>query len=366
MSDEVFCTALQSMLARFDATARRLALRAQSVSELDAWRHELRAELRRAIGLDTGQRVAPSPRVTERSQLDGYWRERVELATEPGVVMPLYVLVPAGLQPGEVRPAVIALHGHGGGGKLATAGRRDIPAVAEAIAQYNYDYGVQLVRRGFVVFCPDARGFGERRELGRQGEGDLLGKSCDLLNHMALPLGRTALGMWTWDNMRLLDYIQARPECDSRRIGCAGLSGGGLQALFLAALDERVQAAVISGYFYGYKDALLRLNSNCSCNYVPGLWLLADMGDIGALIAPRPLLIETGSEDPLNGERGAVNAEEQVAIARRAYRLLGAEERLEHDIFAGGHRWHGVRALPFLARHLDQACPPTELHPQEH
>jgi len=355
MSGDGFYTALESMLARFDATARRLALRAQTVREFEAWRQELRTELRRAIALDTAERVPLAPRVTERVPLDGYVRERVELTTEPGVVMPVYVLVPEGLRPGEVRPAVVALHGHGGGGKLATAGRRDIPAVAEAIERYHYDYGLELVGRGLVVFCPDARGFGERREAGRQSDDDLLGKSCDLLNHMALPLGRTVLGMWTWDNMRLLDYIQTRGECDPHRIGCAGLSGGGLQTLFLAALDERVRAAVISGYFYGVKDALLRLNSNCSCNYVPGLWQLADMGDIGALIAPRPLLIETGREDPLNGERGAVNAEEQVAIARQAYRLLGAEERLEHDIFAGGHRWHGVRALPFLAGHLGLA-----------
>lgn len=352
MAGDVFYTTLDAMLARFDATGRRLALRAETAAELEDWRRELRAELRRAICLDTAERVPPSPRVTERVTLDGYLRERVELATEPGVEMPLYVLLPAGQRPGEVRPAVIAPHGHGGGGKLATAGRRDIPAVAEAIERYNYDYGVQLVRRGFAVFCPDARGFGERRELGRQGDEDLLGKSCDLLNHMALPLGRTVVGMWTWDLMRLIDYIETRPECDPRRIGCAGLSGGGLQTLFLAALDERVRAVVISGYFYGCKDALLRLNGNCSCNYVPGLWQLADMGDIGALIAPRPLLIETGSEDPLNGERGVANAEEQVAIARRAYRLLGAEAHLEHDIFPGGHRWHGVRAVPFLAEHL--------------
>lgn len=350
-----FYTTLDSMLARYDATARRMALRAQTAPELEAWRQDLRAQLCQAIGLDTAGRAPLSPRVTERVPLDGHVRERVELVTEPGVVMPLYVLLPAGLQPGEARPAVIAPHGHGGGGKVATTGQRDIPAVAAAIEQYNYDYGVQLARRGFVVFCPDARGFGERREPARQAEADLLGKSCDLLNHMAIPLGRTVTGMWTWDNMRLIDYIETRPECDPQRIGCAGLSGGGLQTLFLTALDERVRAAVISGYFYGYKDSLLRLNANCSCNYVPGLWQLADMGDIGALIAPRPLLIETGDVDHLNGERGAANAEEQVAIARQAYRLLGAGERLEHDIFAGGHRWHGVRALPFLAEKLGLA-----------
>ncbi len=356
MSEQrAFFTALDYMLARFAAVGGQTALRAQTVDELQAWRCELRARLRRITGLDTMRPAPLEPRVTERTRLDGYTRERIELQTEPGVIMPLYALVPDGLQPGERRAAVIAPHGHGSGGKLATADRSDIPAVAETIAQHNYDYGVQLVRQGFVAFCPDARGFGERRELFQQGADQLLDGSCALLNHMAIPLGQTVTGMWTWDLQRLLDYIATRPDCDPSRIGCAGLSGGGKQTLWLAALDERVQAAVVSGYFYGYKDALLVLNNNCSCNYVPGLWELADMGDIGALIAPRPLLIETGTEDPLNGERGVANAGEQVAISRRAYALCGAEDRLCHHVFVGEHRWCGEQAIPWLKRWLGQA-----------
>jgi hypothetical protein len=159
----------------------------------------------------------------------------------------------------------------------------------------------------------------------------LLSNSCAVLNHMAIPLGQTVTGMWTFDLIRLVDYVETRPECNALRIGCAGLSGGGLQTLWLTALDERVRCAVVSGYFYGYKDSLLRLANNCSCNYVPHLWELADMGDIAALVAPRPLLIETGTLDPLNGERGVANVAEQLAIARQAYTLLGASERLGHD-----------------------------------
>jgi hypothetical protein len=62
----------------------------------------------------------------------------------------------------------------------------------------------------------------------------------------------------------------------------------------LTALYYRIKAAVISGYFYGYKQSLLEMPDNCSCNYVPHLWEKVDMGDMGALIAPRTLLIETG------------------------------------------------------------------------
>jgi hypothetical protein len=249
----LFFTALDYMLHRFDAVGRRMALRAQSLAELQAWQHELRAQLRRTLGLDTMRRAPLEPKITERIALDGYVRERVELQTEPGIIMPLYVLTPDDLRPGERRPAMLAPHGHGSAGKYAPAGRRDIPAVAATIAQHNYDYGVQLVRRGFVVFCPDARGFGERRELANQAAAQLLGGSCALLNHMAIPLGQTVAGMWTWDLMRLIDYVATRPECDPGRIGCAGLSGGGLQTLWLAARDARGGGAV--GFWGGRSGA---------------------------------------------------------------------------------------------------------------
>ena len=65
--------------------------------------------------------------------------------------------------------------------------------------------------------------------------------------------------------------------------------------------------------------------------------------------------VTSGDADGLNGARGVVNAEEQVAITRQAYELLGAGDELYHHIFAGQHQWSGVKALPWLATHLGQA-----------
>jgi hypothetical protein len=154
--------------------------------------------------------------------------------------------------------------------------------------------------------------------------------------------------MMTWDLIRLVDYVATRPDCDMNRLGCVGLSGGGMQTLWLSVFDERVKVAVVSGYFYGYKDALLKLNENCSCNYVPGLWQLVDMGDIAALICPRPLLIESGLRDPLNGERGITNVTEQLAITQQAYRLAGTQEKLYHSVFDGPHRYDGQDVIPWF------------------
>lgn len=337
------------MRARFAAT-RPLGFRATSVEEWRFWRQALQATLRRLTGYENMLATPLNARVTEEVQRQGYRRQRVEIDTEPGVTMPLYMLLPDGLS-GRA-PAVIAAHGHGSGGKLSPAGCTEVPGIEATVHEYNYDYGVQAARRGYVVLCPDARGFGERRESNFQRDEQVLNSSCSQLAHMGLPLGLTVAGMWAWDLSRLIDYALSRPEVAAPRLGCIGLSGGGLQTLYLAALDERVQCAVISGYFYGVRESLLDMAGNCDCNYVPHLWENADMGDLAALIAPRPLLIETGRQDPLNGASGVANVRTQYETTRRAYELLGAPDRLAHDVFEGGHRWHGTVAYEWLDRWL--------------
>jgi dienelactone hydrolase len=349
MSSEYYQT--QAYLrARLETAGRQLGFRAKTVEEWAIWRGELQGTLRRLLGVDRMIPTDPNPRTTETVQLDGYRRERVEIDTEPGVTMPFYVLIPDTLK--GTAPAVIAAHGHASGGKYAPAGRRDIPAIAETIQQHNYDYGVQAVRRGYVVLCPDARGFGERRESFYEGDEKIRESSCRQLAHMGLPLGLTVTGMWSWDLSRLIDYIETRPEVQGRKLACIGLSGGGLQTLYVATVDERVDVAISSGYFYGVGDSLLHLSDNCDCNFVPHLWEYADMGDLGALLAPRPFLIEAARQDGLNGPRGIDNVLEQYEITRQAYKLLDAEDRLAIDTFDGGHVWHGTVSMEWLDQWL--------------
>lgn len=338
------------MEKRFTRVARASKLRGTDRNAYGRWRRATVRKLKEITGYDTMQRCPLKPRITETVACEGYRRQRVEIQTEPGIVMPFYVCVPDSLKRGERRPPIVCCHGHGSGGKLLTAGIGDDPLVADAIREYRLDIGHKLAQRGAVTFCPDARGFGERQEpsihlLERQ---PITAKSCLEINQMAYPLGQTVTGMWAWDLTRLIDYIQTRGDCDSKRLGCAGLSGGGLQTMWLSAFDQRVRFAAISGYFYGYCESLLQMHRNCSCNYVPHLYEHVDMGDIGALIAPRPLLIQSGSRDPLNGASGLKNVESQVRITRRAYRLLEASNLLKHDVFNGRHRWDDRVAIPWL------------------
>ena len=349
-----FFPAHQALRARFDREARQFAVDVRDRRHFAAWRRRTRAHLRRITGVDTMQPAPLRPRVTESVPCEGYVRHRVEITTEPNVVMPLYLLVPNGLRRGERRPAIICPHGHASAGKNSPVGRTEILAVHDAVEQYNYAYAHRWAQRGFITAAPDARAFGERREpIGQQHEESAyLRSTCIPLNHAAISLGQSLTGMWTFDLIRLVDYLQSRKDVDADRIGCGGLSGGGLQTLWLAALDDRIRAAVVSGYFYGYRDSLLDLNGNCGCNYVPGLWQAVDMGDLGALVAPRPLLIETGDRDPLNGARGIKNVSEQAAITRSAYDLFHASAELVHDVRHGEHRWYGYLAEPWLAERL--------------
>jgi dienelactone hydrolase len=346
LHDESRFETLGYLQKRLAQVRRRDGFNAKSPAQLRQWQHKVRAILRQNMGMQTMRRAPLRPKITEQRRFQGYLRQRVEIQTEPDIFMPLYVLIPDGKPP---FPVVIAPHGHGSHGKDAVVGNIVASWHRASVKSHHYSYGVEFARAGFLTFCPDARGFGERAEKQeRTTSRDTC--SCRRLLMQALPLGQTVAGMWTWDLHRLIDYIETRKDADPRRIGCAGLSGGGLQTLYASALDERVSAAATSGYFFGVKESLLD-TLHCPCNYIPHLYEHVDMGDIAALIAPRPLLVETGDHDPLNGPSGLKNVTSQTAITRKAYRLLGKSKNLRHAIFPGPHRWNGA-AIPFFRTHL--------------
>lgn len=332
----------------FDAHSRQMALSAATPAALKTWTRRARAKLIEILGLQRMTPARPKAWMTHRVDCGDYTREHWLMQTQADVTMPFYVLAPKGAT-GRL-PAVLCPHGHGGGGKEAVAGVHASAEVSDAITRYNYTYGVEFARAGFRAFCPDARGFGERQE--KEIRGNVLGNSCHYLQLMGAGLGIPVTGMWVFDLMRLADYVLSRKDVVPDRLGCAGLSGGGLQTLYFSAVDARVTCAVVSGYFYGVRDSLLEMPGNCDCNVVPHLWENFDMGDVGAIVAPRPLLIETGNQDPLNGAAGLKNVCSQIKITSKAYNLLKAGDRLQHDIFQGQHRWNGTKAIPWMQRWL--------------
>ena len=333
---------LPSMLRKYDRYARKDRFAGETREEFEQWQNQMRKLLWGLLGLDKMELCPPEPVTEEVTSLPGgIRREHVRIQVEPDVWMPMYVLIPENAS--DATRIFICPPGHNGAGKYTVAGLAEYEAVEEKIRGYHYDYGYQLARLGYVAVCPDCRGFGERREEPEDTKNPetALKGDCYWLAHMGEPLGIPVAGMLTWDLMRLIDYLKQRGQWNWKRVSCLGFSGGGLQTLMLSALDDRVSLAVISGYLYGYRDALLTLNRNCSCNYIPHLWEHLDMGDIASLIAPRPLLIQSCRGDRLNGPRGIVNAVEQVDIVCSAYERMGVPDQIIHEICEGPHQWHG-------------------------
>jgi fermentation-respiration switch protein FrsA (DUF1100 family) len=314
---------------RFQATTR---------ADWEAWRAALRTRLWELLGtFGEEERVPLRPRVVDVQEEDAYRREKIVYDTAPGVTAVAYLLVPNGAT--LPRPAVLCPPGHGIG--------------KEAVARKGttQDYGARFAEAGFVTLAPEHVGFGERQQF---AGGDAQ-KGYRLTNLKLQLLGRTIIGLRLWDLQRALDLLQSRPDVLPDRIGCAGLSLGGELTLYLAALDGRVRAAVISGFLNTFRQTFFAVE-HCNCGYVPGILRYAEMGDIAALIAPVPLLVESGKRDagfPLSG------ALEGYGIARRAYELLGVPDRCGLDAFDGGHAFSGRKALPWMRRWLvDQAATP--------
>jgi len=339
------------MIAQFDRFGMEYAFDVNDVTDEASfyrWQAKARARLWEITGMNYCLEAPLEPKMLESTEMRGYTREKWLIQTEPSVYMPFYLLRPENPN----GKAMLNPHGHGGGKENSVIDFDD-PQFAEK-TRWGEGYAIKLAREGYFVACPDARGSGERREAGQQGDEPqkAMMNSHREINQMALGFGQCMVAYMVWDLMRLIDFLYTMPEIDKEHIGCFGMSGGGQQTLFLAALDDRVKVAVTSGYFYGYKEALMLQPGNCSCNFVPHIWRTLDHGDLGAMIAPRALLVESGRKDGLNGAPLIDNVLPQVDIARRGFAIFNAQDRLHHSIHDGGPQWVGTDVLPFLEKWL--------------
>jgi fermentation-respiration switch protein FrsA (DUF1100 family) len=300
-----------------------------------AWQRRARRRLVRRLG---PQPAAVPLRMEIRESTDAgrYQRQLIAYDSDAHMSVPAWLLVPHHrTRPG---PAVLAQHGHGPG-KDDVCGLTSGPDSDE-----GHDYAHRLAERGYVVLAPDLRTFGERADWNPP---NLYG--CDLSHVHATLLGHSLLALDLWDLARGLDLLAGHPLVDPKKMGMVGLSQGGTCTLFLAAVDRRVRAAVVSGYVNEWATCAAIPWNMCGSQALPGIVGDLDHADLGALVAPRPLLIESGSDDPIFPAPAADRAHVRLDSV---YQALGAADRLELDRFEGGHRWHGERAYPFLDRWL--------------
>lgn len=243
-----------------------------SQSEWTQYRQNLKLKIEKKAGVYINHTLPLKMRETGQIQMDGFSISNIFFQTRPEVYATASLYVPKGQGP---FPAVVVTHGH-----WPDARRSEIfQSVAEVLAS-----------SGYVALVIDAWGTGERcTEEGKQEyHGANLGAS--LMN-----AGESLLGMQLTDNIRAVDLLSSLKYVDKNHIGATGASGGGNQTMWLAALDERIKAAipVVSvGTFQSYI-----MNSNCVCELLPqGLTYTEEAAVLG-MIAPRALKIFSAKND---------------------------------------------------------------------
>jgi dienelactone hydrolase len=311
-------------------------------TSLEDWKAAARPAFHRDLAFDPAPSAVRGEvvRVEER---EGFRIEHVRIHASPAYVIPARVLIPSGVR-GRL-PAVVALHCHGGQyawGAAKLVSSPDDPPVLTAYRERlcgGRAYAEDLARRGFVTIVIDASYFGERRlraetvpsaavpadardafrslpslaadSAGRTAaENRVAGAMEAVVAKTLLAAGASWPGLLAWDDRRTIDYLVTRDDVDAERIGCVGLSGGGLRSAYLAAADPRIKAAVVVAWMSTLGEMLpSHARRHTWMAWTPGLRASLDLPDAAALTAPGALLVQQCAHDPLfpmSGMRAAV------------------------------------------------------------
>ena len=300
------------------------------LSQWEREREDIRQALDRSLGVSRIYEEAPlDVRIFEPRKLPGDSTVRPLLFdAEPGMAVSALLFEPPAPPP---LPAVILFAGHTGRGK---ASREYALLVAE------------LLSRGIAVLAVDEIGGGERAFTGQQ--------MPELLR-----FGVTPGGVQVRDGKRAIDLLSTVPTIDAHRIGAVGHSGGGFQTFYLAALDERIAAAVAIKYVSSYLGMIRSGIEHTLDNYLLYPLRTFEQRHVLAAIAPRPFMVISSRDDIFPAHEASLTVSEAAHI----YGLYGAEENLVFHVFPGGHdlaRDEMKAAADFLAHRLGGTVPAFE------
>lgn len=345
--------------------APRLSFLDDKWSSLETWKQAARPVFRQHLSYDP--RPLPlTGEVVRREVRDGFTVEVVNISATPAYSIPARILIPT-KRTGRL-PAVVAMHCHSGrytwGHEKVLSSPGDSPTLTEfRNGAYGRPWAEVLVRRGYVVIVIDAFYFGERRlriedlnaarifpevrdrlALARRS---LIGSpewisatdiTCSFYEHLTsktiLATGATWPGLHVWDDMRTVDYLVSRPEVDPARIGCVGLSIGGLRTAHLIAADPRIKAASVTGWMTEFARQLRNHVRHTWMIFIPGLYRSLDLPDAAALHAPGALLVQQCRRDTLYPAEAMQSAVDQLA---RIYAKAGIPERFRGTFYDEPH-----------------------------
>jgi len=276
-----------------------------------------------------------------------FTRALCSMETEPGVVIPFYLLIPKDANPAQPLPLLICPHGHDKLGLHSYAGAFKDEKHSRKVLENQGDIGAQAARRGYVVIAPATRGLAEEVLVpdpkGRHGN-----RPCRAQLIHCLLAGRTPIGERVWDMQRLLDWAEKHPLIDPKRIAMTGNSGGGVLTAYTAAIDTRIRVAIPSCSFTSVMSAEGFI-FHCDCCLVPKFRDWGDWKELGGLVAPRHLLIVHGVDDSLHHPPTV----EKLAVSiGKIFQTAGVPNHSALKWGNSGHRFYPKKMWPFFEKGL--------------
>lgn len=276
---------------------------ARWADDLAGWRQGLTQRLRELVQVANQSPPAPEVRLLDQAERADFTISRLALQVERDLAVPAYLLSPPAGNGG--RPAVLCL-ARPLGGKAALVGelRSRHRSPAQGLAG-------ELARQGLQVLVPDLPGCGERAE-------EVTG-----LHHTLLAHGDSLVAWQVREALQMIAYLKAQPEIPPGQIGVVGTGEALLVGLLSAILEPAVKAVALYGDLRSFADRLV--SSNClqtpggeaSKHFLPGLAAQAELADLAALTAPRPLLLIAKADEAADQEHTGRLVEE--AYARQGY-----------------------------------------------
>jgi dienelactone hydrolase len=322
---------------------------------------ETQRVVREALWFVPGPPEPQDVRAERAWERDGIAGELVSWSVGYGPRTQAYLLRPSGVR-GNL-PAVVALHDHGGfkyfGKEKIADGPDPTHPLIPPYRDHYYGgraYASALARAGFAVLVPDVFLWGSRRfpgeivSIGVPADGDCEQSAEEIAAYNAATtahehvvekycavLGTTLAAIVSFEDRVAVHYLASRPDVDSERIGCVGLSGGGARSALLQATCDQICAAVIVGMMSTY-DGLLDHNVSChTWMLFPSGWSRrGDWPDLAACRAPSPLLVQYDRDDGLFSAEGMQAAHERL---ESHYAFTGQPENYVGQFYPGPHQF---------------------------
>ena len=343
-------------------TLPSLSFRDEAWKDINKWRQ---AALRRVKERMSIPNIGAKPQVTVAKQFiyDDLHIEELSWQLPYGRATEALLLRPAGAT-GRL-PAILAFHDHGGNKyfgtrKITKTSNDQHPSMVAHQKEYyeGLAWANEIAKRGYVVLVPDAFPFASRRvmmkdvpQFMRNGLDDSDPENPKNINAynqwagqhehtMAKSLfcaGTTWPGVFFAEDKIALDILCARDDVDAKRVGCAGLSGGGMRTVFMGGLDERIKCAIPVGFMTTWKDFLLNKSvTHTWMVYVPLLPNELDFPEILALRAPMPTLVLNDEDDDLYTMPEMQSADR---ILTEVYKKAGRGDHYKCSFHPGPHKF---------------------------